>query len=81
MDIKEIPEGICCVCGHSLDTHFDEEKGWRCHRISSDGYQCECWLRKHEYAETRDYYDLKSRYDGNEELQSLLQLLREDSDS
>lgn len=59
---EEIPEGICCCCGHELCWHIDEGDGWRCHLLSSDLYQCECFLRKGRY-ESKDGYDLKSRVD------------------
>lgn len=46
---------ICCVCAHTLDMHIDEGSGWRCHALGSDGYQCECWLRKGRYESIRGY--------------------------
>jgi len=71
-------EGTCCVCGHSLDTHFDEGTGWRCHSLDRSFHQCECWLRKHEYAETIDYYDLNKRRRENKELTEFLIMLKEE---
>ncbi|MBC8503667.1 MAG: hypothetical protein H8D34_02350 [Chloroflexi bacterium] len=46
---------ICCVCGHELDMHINEEGGWRCHSLAGDGYQCECWLRKRRNKSIQDY--------------------------
>jgi len=46
---------ICCVCGHELDMHIDEDDGWRCHSLAGDGYQCECWLRKGRYKGIKGY--------------------------
>ena len=54
---------VCCVCGHELGMvadyattlHVDEDDGWRCHTLASDGYQCECWLRKGRYEGIEGY--------------------------
>ncbi len=51
---------ICCVCSHELSYHLDEKKGWRCHLLGQDGYQCECWLRKGRY-ESIEGYELHKR--------------------
>lgn len=72
-------DDTCCVCGHSLNSHIDEGDGWRCHSLDRSFYQCECWLRKHEYAETINYYDLNKRIQKNDELTELLKMLKEDS--
>ncbi len=58
---KEIPEGICTVCGHKLTTHIDEGGVWRCHSLGQDFYQCECALRKDRAEGNIFYYDLKKR--------------------
>jgi len=76
---EEIPENVCCICGHPLNSHIDEGEGWRCHSLDASFYQCECWLRKHEFASTIDYYDLKKRRDSNTELSDLLNALKEES--
>ena len=59
--------GICCVCGHSLNSHIDEGDFYRCHSLGSDTYQCECRLIKHDdFCEDTfsiDYYDLGKRVD------------------
>ena len=64
-EINKIPEGICCVCGHKLDSHIDEKKVWRCHSLGQDFYQCECALRKgRNFFDNHDLitvYDLKRR--------------------
>jgi len=77
----DVPEGVCCVCGHKLSLHIDEGDGWQCHALDASGYQCECWLRKHCFHPTLDSYDLKKRRDSNEELASFLKRLEEDNDS
>lgn len=69
---ENIPPGTCCICGHSLDHHLDEGEGWRCHSLGQDGFQCECWLRKDEIADTKLFYDLKNRIDNNEEHQGMI---------
>ena len=51
---------ICCCCGHNLVHHIDEVKGWRCHSLSKDGYQCECYLRK-DRCYGKDFYNLYDR--------------------
>lgn len=57
-----IEKGICCVCGHKLSSHIDEDNGWRCHSLGPDAYQCECFLRKDRAGkEGINYYDLKIR--------------------
>lgn len=56
----DIPDGICCCCGHKLDNHIDEKEGWRCHSLGEDFYQCECYLRKNRY-DSIEGYDLKKR--------------------
>lgn len=48
-------DSVCCVCGHELALHIDEDDGWRCHSLASDGYQCECWLRKDRYGDILEY--------------------------
>lgn len=40
---------VCCVCLHDLSDHIDEVKGYRCHSLGTDGFQCECFLRKDRY--------------------------------
>ena len=57
---EEIPEGVCCCCGHKLSTHIDEGDGFRCHSLGQDCFQCECFLRKGRYASIEGY-DLKKR--------------------
>lgn len=69
---ENIEPGICCVCGHDLDFHIDEGDGWRCHSLGDDWFQCECWLRKDEIADTKLFYDLKNRIDNNEEHQEMI---------
>jgi len=56
-------EPVCCVCGHKLSSHVDEEDGWRCHSVATfDLYQCECWLRKDRVEdEGIDYYSAQKR--------------------
>jgi len=54
-------EETCCVCGHKLSTHIDEGDGWRCHSLSSDAYQCECYLRKDRADGDISYYSLERR--------------------
>jgi len=54
-------KNICCVCGHELAIHFDEGKGWRCHSLGRDGYQCECWLRKNQAKGNILFFDLNLR--------------------
>jgi len=51
----------CCVCGHSLLDHIDEDYGWRCHRLGKDGYQCECYLRKVRGEGDKKFYSLSRR--------------------
>lgn len=62
---KEIPNDICCVCGHNLGNHLDEGDVWRCHNLGQDWYQCECALRKGRVIEKSldiiEQYDLKKR--------------------
>lgn len=74
-------DGRCCVCGHPLSTHVEEEGGWRCHCVSVDGYQCECWLRKNRDAtggEDISYYDLARRIQENpESIPNILKELKE----
>lgn len=65
-EIDEIPDEVCCVCGHSLRSHVDEDSVWRCHSLGQDFYQCECALRKDRAVLMRpedpvSYYDLKRR--------------------
>ena len=60
-EIDKIPDEICCVCGHNLKNHIDEESVWRCHSLGQDFYQCECALRKDRAMRARAYYDLKRR--------------------
>jgi hypothetical protein len=82
-DKEDIPEGVCCVCGHRLSSHVyephkvdrrdgtfeDNGSGWRCHQLSVDGCQCECWLRQAGLdlvsgvspESQRNFYDLKRR--------------------
>jgi len=54
-------EEICCVCGHKLSVHIDEGEGWRCHSLGSDGFQCECFLRKDRAEGNMEYYELSRR--------------------
>ena len=56
---------ICCVCNHMLDLHVAEEGGWRCHALAGDGYQCECWLRKHGHNNSLQDYSLGKRIDAH----------------
>lgn len=57
-----VEEKVCCVCGHKLASHIDEGDGWRCHSLGSDGYQCECFLRKDRTSEEGiNFYGLKAR--------------------
>ncbi|MFX1237438.1 MAG: hypothetical protein ACFFAS_15550 [Promethearchaeota archaeon] len=51
----------CCECGHELSLRFDESKGWRCHRLGPDGFQCECWLSKAKAEGSISYYSLTLR--------------------
>ena len=67
LDVPDIPNGCCCVCGHKLTSHIDEGDGWRCNSISSDGCQCECWLRKNRATEGISYYDLKKRLEESDD--------------
>lgn len=69
---------ICCVCGHSLDSHVDEGDGWRCHSIATaDSYQCECWLRKDRAENKIEYYDVERRIEENpEQIDKLLEELK-----
>ena len=60
-DLDNIPEGICCVCGHKLSSHINENEYWRCHSLSKDCYQCECRLMKVEETDKLEDYDLKLR--------------------
>ena len=60
-DLDTIPEGICCVCGHQLSSHVDEDKYWRCHSLSKDVYQCECRLVKETDIDKLQDFDLKKR--------------------
>ena len=72
-------KGVCCVCGHRLSDHVDEDVVWRCHALSPlDGYQCECVLRK-DRAEDEgiSYYNLEKRGLGNEDWTRLKGLLGE----
>lgn len=74
---EDIPEGVCCVCGHRLGAHLFEkgvyngerikDDGWRCHSLCVDGYQCECFLRKFDEDEKLEDYDLKKRCMKNNE--------------
>jgi hypothetical protein len=41
--------------------HIDEGDGWRCHGLGSDGYQCECFLRKRKAKGDISYYSLGKR--------------------
>ena len=40
--------GFCCVCGHRLSSHIDEQEWWRCHSLDAAAYQCECRLLKED---------------------------------
>lgn len=62
-DQKELEKfsGICCVCGHLLGSHIDEDSSWRCHSIGRDGLQCECALQKSEIKNNIKFYDLMIR--------------------
>ena len=61
--MMELKEGICCLCKHPLSSHINEtyKDGWRCHVLSDDLYQCECFLRKGIWKFDISYYDLKKR--------------------
>jgi len=63
--LEETPNGICCVCGHPLDSHRDEGEYWRCHHLDASGYQCECRLIKKTHPQGKErplsYYDLRRR--------------------
>ena len=54
-------EKICCVCGHKLSLHIDEDDVWRCHTLGPDAYQCECILRKDRAENKINYYDAERR--------------------
>ena len=54
-------EEVCVVCGHLLRSHLEEKEGWRCHTLGTDGYQCECFLRKGRYEEGLEGYSLERR--------------------
>jgi len=62
---NDVPNGICCCCGHTLNSHIDENEGWRCHSLAQDFYQCECYLRKNKGLnidhDKIGNYDLKKR--------------------
>lgn len=73
-----VPDGICCVCGDKLSSHIDEGDGWRCHSISVDGCQCECYLRKGRAQGDINYYDLKKRIEQSDDaISKLIQELEE----
>lgn len=59
--IIEKGKNVCCVCNHDLDYHIDENDFWRCHCLGSDGWQCECTLRKDRSENNISYYDLERR--------------------
>lgn len=52
---------VCCVCGHGLSSHIDEDYGWRCHSLGPDGFQCECYLRKVRGEGDKKFYSLARR--------------------
>ena len=60
-DLDRIPEGICCICGHKLSAHVDEDEYWRCHLLAQDVYQCECRLVKETDIDKLEDFDLKKR--------------------
>ena len=44
-----IKQRICIICKHPLNSHLDDGEYWRCHCLSTDGYQCECRVFKKYY--------------------------------
>jgi len=54
-------KNVCCVCGHDLGYHIDDNDYWRCHSLGADGWQCECILRKNRAENNISYYDLSRR--------------------
>jgi uncharacterized radical SAM superfamily Fe-S cluster-containing enzyme len=74
----KVLKGTCCVCGHSLKSHIDEETGWRCHSVATaDSYQCECFLRKDRAEKNIEYYDLKRRIEENpDQIEKVLEELK-----
>lgn len=60
-DFLNIPDDVCCCCGHKLKNHIDEGDGWRCHNLGQDWYQCECFLRKSQTDNEIKGFDLKLR--------------------
>ena len=59
--IIEKGKNVCCVCHHDLRLHIDEKDVWRCHLLGSDGWQCECALRKDRAENNILYYELARR--------------------
>ena len=60
--VAEMPKGLCCVCGHPLSTHINENNGmFRCHALGTDLYQCECHLIKFYENDKLEEFDLKGR--------------------
>lgn len=69
---------VCCVCGHDLDWHIDEEKWWRCHLLGADYYQCECRLLKIHGRKKNDYnVEKRAREYVEEEMHNHQELLKE----
>ncbi len=64
---KELVQ-ICCICGHRLDEHIEEEKWWRCHSLSLDYYQCECRLLKALCKSKEEYNYIKRKFECIDEL-------------
>ena len=61
-NLNGIEAGTCCVCGHPLSTHINEDNGmFRCHSLGKDIYQCECRLVKFYENDKLDDFDLKGR--------------------
>ena len=61
-------ENICCICGHTLHEHFEEEKWFRCHAIGTDCYQCECRIIKDLETPLEDYDYIKRKFNHIKEL-------------
>jgi len=63
-------ESICCICGHSLHEHFEEERWFRCHAIGRDYYQCECRIIKDLETPLEEYNYLKRKFESIKGLSS-----------
>lgn len=59
--IEDIKPKLCCVCGHPLDSHIEEQAVWRCQIVGGDGFQCECGLNKARAFFDKEYYCLHQR--------------------